>query len=118
MKNMSAHTPEATAEQLAGFIGKTVEKTTGFVVNRGLSMAETATLLVLQRTARMQQLRQAAHTMAPPVSQLLTAARRVSPALPFLAGLVAKRSALLGFKIGLKALKLSGRAGMMMCKKK
>ena len=104
--------PGTTGNELADFVGGAVEKTTGFVVKRGLSMTETATLLILQRSARTRQLRQVAHRVAPPASQLITTARKVSPAIPMLAGLVARKAFRFGFCVGIEALKLAGRAIM------
>ena len=104
--------PGTTGNELANFVGGAVEKTTGFVVKRGLSMAETATLLILQRTARTRQLRQVAHKVAPPASQILTTARKFSPTIPLLAGLVARKTIRFGFCVGVGALKLAGRTIM------
>jgi hypothetical protein len=115
MKEFNMLMLDKSASKLGNFIGRRVQKTTGLFMEKGLDLAETSTLLILQSSARNPGVRRFVHSVAPPISQIFATVRKSSPVLPFMAGMIARKSALIGIRIALQSLKLSRRAIMIMC---
>lgn len=117
MITLSMLLKDKSGTQLSKFIDRNVQKTTGFFVKQGLNAAETASLLMLRCAAQNPRATRIAHTATPPISQLFAAVRRSSSILPLMAGKIAGKSTLLGFRLTVQSAKLTGRAITILCEK-